>query len=528
MPTEVMPLSPHETKILVATKDGAERDLEKIASDSGLELAQARSAVESLKAKGHLAQVARDEDCTTRSASLTDLGKLYAAKKTPELAIIEKVGGGELSIAEAQTIEGHEKKAVGTAFGFLKQNGFITVEAGKVKRGAKAPSELEDAWRTLGKLASAPGVDWSTLPEAFRTRYEPKKRGGSDSVVELRETVHRRYRITDQGRGLAATTTVTAEAPAALTIEHLKDDKWREVLATTGYRRYAIAAPPTPVVGRREPYREFLDNVKKTLIGLGFEEMTGSLVETEFWDMDALFLPQFHPAREIHDVYFVKDPSRPGELAKQRAVEADERCTIEAIAREHEGKSTVSRTRGWGYTFDRDRTTRCVLRSQGTVLSARWLAKKDLMNPGKYFAMARCFRYDEVDATHAPDFFQVEGIVVSDKTSFRHLLGLLKLFALEVARAPEVKFVPAYFPFTEPSVEVHMKHPRLGWVELGGAGIFRPEVTLPHGITTPVIAWGLGLDRMAMVALGLDDIRDLFTNSEKGNGLSSLRKRGSH
>src|SRR5262249_19036964 len=147
------------------------------------------------------------------------------------------------------------------------------------------------------------------------------------------------------------------------------------------------------------------------------EEMTGSLVETEFWDMDALFLPQFHPAREIHDVYFVSDPA--GGIAKQRSVEPDEKKAIDAVAREHEGKSQVSRSRGWGYTFDKERTTRCVLRSQGTVLSARWLAKKDLKNPGKYFAMARCFRYDTVDATHAPDFFQVEGIVVSEKTSFR-------------------------------------------------------------------------------------------------------------
>jgi phenylalanyl-tRNA synthetase alpha chain len=137
--------------------------------------------------------------------------------------------------------------------------------------------------------------------------------------------------------------------------------------------------------------------------------------------------------------------------------------------------------------------------------------------------MARCFRYDDVDATHAPDFFQVEGIVLSEGTSFRHLLGLLQLFAREVARASEVRYVPAYFPFTEPSVEVHVRHPDLGWMELGGAGIFRPEVTRPHGVDCPVIAWGLGLDRMAMVALGVKDIRHLFTNNLP-EGLGSLRQ----
>ncbi|MCK5063955.1 MAG: hypothetical protein KAQ97_01660, partial [Candidatus Fermentibacteraceae bacterium] len=131
--------------------------------------------------------------------------------------------------------------------------------------------------------------------------------------------------------------------------------------------------------------------------------------------------------------------------------------------------------------------------------------------PGKYFAIARCFRYDQVDATHLPDFFQVEGIVLGEQINLRYLLGLLKLFAEEIAGASDYKFLPAYFPFTEPSVEMHIKHPRLGWIEIGGAGLFRPEVCLPLGIDVPVIAWGLGLDRMAMLALGLNDIRDLVT-----------------
>ena len=71
--------------------------------------------------------------------------------------------------------------------------------------------------------------------------------------------------------------------------------------------------------------------------------------------------------------------------------------------------------------------------------------------------------------------------------------------------------MPDYFPFTEPSVELQAKHPTLGWIELGGAGLFRPELTNPLGVDVPVIAWGLGVDRMAMVSLGVSDIRDLFS-----------------
>jgi phenylalanyl-tRNA synthetase alpha chain len=165
---------------------------------------------------------------------------------------------------------------------------------------------------------------------------------------------------------------------------------------------------------------------------------------------------------------------------------------------------------GWRYAFDIERTKRLILRSQGTAVSARTLASGPKV-PGKYFSIARCFRYDAVDATHAPDFNQVEGIVLGESINFKTLLGLLTLFGEEIAKAKKFQFRPAYFPFTEPSVELHVKHPELGWIELGGAGILRPEVTVPLGVTAPVIAWGLGLDRMAMVAMGIRDIRDLFS-----------------
>jgi phenylalanyl-tRNA synthetase alpha chain len=269
----------------------------------------------------------------------------------------------------------------------------------------------------------------------------------------------------------------------------------------TGQRRYNLALPPPRIaIGRKHPYREFLDDVKTRLIAMGFAEMRGPLVESEFWNSDALFMPQFHPARDIHDVYFVKQPQRLDALPEPFARQVG--------AAHKDGWNTGSR--GWRYPFDPERAKRLVLRSQGTALSARTLASGPKV-PGRYFGIARCFRYDLVDATHAPDFFQVEGIALGPEINFRRLLGLLKLFATEMARAAEVKFLPAYFPYTEPSVEMHVRHPKLGWMELGGAGLFRPEVTLPLGVDVPVIAWGLGLDRMAMVALGIHDIRDLFS-----------------
>jgi phenylalanyl-tRNA synthetase alpha chain len=277
----------------------------------------------------------------------------------------------------------------------------------------------------------------------------------------------------------------------------LKDGSWRD----QKFRAYNLGLPPARLqAGRKHPYMEFLDGLKRTLLSMGFEEMRGGLVENEFWNNDALFMPQFHSARDIHDAYFVKQP--------RSAREIEEPFATQVAAAHENGWETGSK--GWGYKFDMEKTLQLILRSQGTALSARQLAKGAKV-PGKYFAIARCFRYDQVDATHLSDFFQVEGIVLGHDIGFTHLLGLLDLFAKEVARADETMFAPAYFPFTEPSVELHAKHPKLGWMELGGAGLFRPEVTEPLGVDVPVIAWGLGIDRMAMVALGIDDIRDLFS-----------------
>jgi phenylalanyl-tRNA synthetase alpha chain len=289
---------------------------------------------------------------------------------------------------------------------------------------------------------------------------------------------------------------ITGDEVGQLTPEMLRDGSWKGRM----FREYGVNAPTTRLLpGRRNPYCEYLDSVKDKLVSLGFQEFDGPLVETEFWNSDALFMPQFHSARDIHDVYYVKNPSHAREI---------EEPYLSNVARTHEsGWETGSR--GWGYGFDRDFTRRLILRSQGTVMSAKTLHRAEI--PGKYFGILRCFRYDQVDATHLSDFYQTEGIVLGSEVNLRNLLGLLKMFAEELAGATEVRYVPGYFPFTEPSVEVHIKHPRLGWFELGGSGIFRPEVTRPMGIDVPVLAWGLGIDRMALMHLGLNDLRELFS-----------------
>ena len=152
-----------------------------------------------------------------------------------------------------------------------------------------------------------------------------------------------------------------------------------------------------------------------------------------------------------------------------------------------------------------------MLRSHDTAISSRVLSSPGLEIPGKYFQMVRCFRYDVVDATHLADFNQTGGFVIEQGIHFGHLKNLLRLFAEEFCQTDQVKVKPSYFPFTEPSAELLVKHPDLGWIELAGSGIFRPEMCLPLGVSAPVIAWGIGLERLAMFKLGIKDIRQLFS-----------------
>jgi phenylalanyl-tRNA synthetase alpha chain len=501
----VRELHPLEVKVLL--RYGARDSIShaRLVADLGYNLGQANQALSWLAMKGYVAE-------TTRAArvlfEITELGRECIRKGTYEQRIVDLLAAeGPLPLPEIARKLGVEQKDVGSAFGGLSKDGVLVMDAEKRAGLAEGGRELlaprqRSIQSLLSKAEQAP-LDEQEMGAAEKglAASQAKKRGAAGSLFRLVEREEVTSVLTAAGLEAAAglkKAGATGEEAGALTPEMLKTGAWR----TLQFRRYNIDVPPSRVpLGRGNPYCGFLSRLKDKLASLGFEEFDGPLVETEFWNGDALFMPQFHAARDIHDVYYIKEPTH----AKQI-----EQPWLDQVAATHEnGWKTGSR--GWEYPFDRDFTRRLILRSQGTVLSAKTLTRAKV--PGKYFGVVRCFRYDKVDATHLADFYQTEGIVLGEEVNLRTLLGLLKMFAEEVAMAKEVKYVPGFFPFTEPSVEVHIKHPTLGWFELGGSGIFRPEVTEPLGIKVPVLAWGLGIDRMALTSLGLHDIRELFTNS---------------
>jgi phenylalanyl-tRNA synthetase alpha chain len=500
----VKTLHPLEVKVLLAYGPEERLDAAKLAVDLQYKEGHANQAFSWLSAKGLAVEDGRDVRIVYE---LTALGREYAEKGTPDQRILKflearKSGATLPEIAEAL---GLEQKDVGSAFGLLSKEGVLVMDGEKrvsIAAGKKASPRVDLVAGLIAKAAAGGGtLEESALSDAEKGAMGgiARKRGAGDAAFRAAERERVWYRLSSAALAAAEelrSQGVTGEELGALTQEMLEKGTWKDAV----FRPYNINAPAARLIpGRRNAYVEFLESVKDKLVSLGFEEFDGGLVETEFWNSDALFMPQFHSARDIHDVYYVAEPSQAKFI---------EEPFLSAVAAAHQDGGTTG-SRGWRYSFDRSFTKRLILRSQGTVLSARKLPTAKV--PGKYFGIVRCFRYDRVDATHLSDFYQTEGIVLGEDVNLRTLLGFLETFAVEVAGAKEVKYVPGYFPFTEPSVEVHIKHPVLGWFELGGSGIFRPEVTEPLGVKVPVLAWGLGIDRMALMALGLNDLRELFS-----------------
>lgn len=253
----------------------------------------------------------------------------------------------------------------------------------------------------------------------------------------------------------------------------------------------SILVPRLPSV-RKHPFMEFIDDLRDIMVSLGFEEVKGPHVEAEFWNFDVLYQAQDHPAREIHDTFFVKSDAR-APISSQ---------LMERARRVHE--------KGWGYKWSPERAMRLVLRSQTTAVSARAIFER---GEGEYrvFTIDRVFRPENLDAKHSMEFYQLDGIIVGKNVNFKHLLFFFKELAAALG-IKEVWFKPGYFPFTEPSVEGYIRHPKLGWVEVFPGGVFRPEVMEILGAPgVKAVAWGIGVDRLAMQVLGIDDIRLLFT-----------------
>nr|AIF16939.1 phenylalanyl-tRNA synthetase subunit alpha (FARSA, pheS) [uncultured marine thaumarchaeote KM3_75_F03] len=246
---------------------------------------------------------------------------------------------------------------------------------------------------------------------------------------------------------------------------------------------------------RIHPLKDTINEIRETFVHLGFTEILGNLSQSSFWNFDALFTPQDHPARELQDTFYLKDLN-----AKQLATPTQ----IKNVSNAHK--------KGWRYYWDIQEARKMVLRTHTTCVTIKHLADKK-PDEARIFSLGRVFRNEKLSFKHLAEFNQVEGVVVGKHITLRDLMGIQKEFYRKIGLT-KVKFWPTFFPYTEPSLQSMVYNEKLGkWIELFGMGIFRPEVTKPLGITKPVLAWGGGIERIAMLKFGLDDVREFYNNN---------------
>jgi phenylalanyl-tRNA synthetase alpha chain len=424
-------------------------------------------------------------------------GKQYAESSLPERKLINAVIelGGKANLQEATQKAQLPAEFAQIALGWTMRKRWAKLDSATNTISAEGMA-TEGCDETLLKfLCNHPQSVLDDLSKDLQAALDQLKKR---KLLTVEPKTKRTIQLTAEGKKALAEGAISKPETTQLTPELIITGKWRDVKL----QKYNIQAPVAKTYGgKKHPYLQFLDEVREKLVQLGFQEMTGTAVEISFFNFDALYVPQDHPAREPSDIYYIKDPQC-GELPDKQ--------TVNNVKRTHENGDQTGST-GWGYNYDIEAARRLILRGHGTCLSARTLQEHNYMVPSRHFSIARVYRPEITDRTHLSEFNQVEGIIIDKSLNLKDLLGVLGKFAKEIAGADKIRFKPDYFPFTEPSVELSAYKEGIGWIEFGGSGIFRPEVTKPLGVKEPVIAWGLGVDRLFMMRAGLSDIRQIFS-----------------
>ena len=481
-------LSPRDRQVLREINEGLS-DPKRIAERLGIKEVSVISSAEGLAEMGLVSLDKRVEEVYT----LTEEGARYAEIGLPERRILEIAGAEGVFLSEIKD------PALKVGIGWLKKKGWANVEAGKITPKKDAPPGKDE--EILAALSFQGETSGSALDEDALKVLKSRR------LVESKAQKSWSFEVTKAGRSEIETRNLTVSVTAhvvrgigQITPDIVRAGKWDEdsYVQYKGerfhIRPYDVALPAERIYpGKVHPYQRLLTRMRQIMLEMGFTEIKGEIVQSSFWNFDALFQPQDHPAREMQDTFYLGSMGTIPDYASVKEM--------------HERGGDVGST-GWGGVWDPEVARREVLRTHTTSVTIKHLVDHP-KPPVKAFSIDRVYRREAIDPTHTPEFEQLEGVIMDEGLSFSNLLGVLKEFYGKMG-FDEVRFRPGYFPYTEPSVEPEVYIEGLGWVELGGAGVFRREVTAPFGIDHPVLAWGLGVGRLAMLRLGLKDLRLLY------------------
>lgn len=306
-------LHPLEVKVLLKYSENDELTSEKLMKELNYKEGHANQAFSWLSGKNLLKEIGR---IPMTFFEMTETGRNLKDSGTIEERAVKFVkNNGAKTLPEIAAGLGVEQKDIGSAFGPLSKEGVFKMNAEKKVEytGVQLPARISITSALLEKASKAENciLDNASLSKEEQTVIATlaKKRGVSDSPFKIieRETVV--FKLLPNAKDVAETlrkTGVTGNEIGEVTPKMLSSGEWKNGV----FRGYNIAVPPARVIpGRTNPYVQFLESVKDKLCSLGFQEFDGPLVETEFWNGDALFMPQFHAARDIHDVYRIKNPT---------------------------------------------------------------------------------------------------------------------------------------------------------------------------------------------------------------------------
>lgn len=468
-----MELSKNEKMIVRALKElGGSATINKLMEETDLSIVEVMNAASWLKMKGAV----KIEERLKTDYRLSPEGERCLMHGLPEKRLLERlIELGSESIEKLKEDLGKETVSLGIAY--LKGNG-IEIMDGNVNL-INPEMAIKTVEQNMNILRNYKDQDQETLKKLL-------KRG----LIEKKDNVERVISLTNIGNSIGEDELVLRDEITQITPQDIQTGAWKK----KDLKRYDIRMfAPVHDMGREHPLSEFISRVRRIFLSMGFREIEGDYIVPAFWNMDALFIPQDHPARDMQDTFYMDSTK---ELPPYAQI----------VKRIHESGGGISR--GWKYKWDEKLAAVNILRTHTTVNSIKYLYDHRDESIIRVFMVGRVFRRENMDPTHLPEFHQIEGVMVEPGSNFSMLLGTLHSFYSSLG-FKEIKFKPSYFPYTEPSVEVHVLIEGK-WLELGGAGVFRPEVTIPLGIKNRVLAWGLGLERLAMLYYGFDDIRDLY------------------
>ncbi len=442
--------------------------------------------------------------------SLNEEGISYLKNGLPErqlLNIFLKRNIKEIEIEELLKTSNLESNIFYIGLSNMKKNRWIAQSkaTGETKIflvAEKFPeTELE---KFLKRFEKKERINYSNLTKKEINQYNILNKR---KLITKTKGTQRIISLTEKGKAIKPSEIEELKQVSKITSEMLSSGTWKDYQL----KPFDVTKPgPLLKAGKLHPMVKLINEIREIFISLGFTEIRGPIVESAFFNFDALFQPQDHPAREMHDTFYLNNP---------KTAKLPEKDRVKAVKETHENGGD-SGSLGWGYSWDEKIAKKTLLRTHTTATTIRRLAQYYRNNdvpPIKVFSIDRVFRNEKLDKSHLAEFTQIEGIVIGERVTLCDLIGVIKEFYNKIG-FEKVITRPGFFPYTEPSMEIAVYYDKLGeWLEMGGSGIFRPEVTYPWGIKNPtrVLAWGLGLERLAMLKYERKDIRDLYINPIK-------------